>query len=152
MSRRSRKRKKSVQSAPRPLVTRQTDREFANFSSRREVLPERRQFEPIKIKEFDDEFTPIRSEEVPSRVGGSHAKIATRISGSALPGDDIHDSMRESPLPALHDYFQERPELVTSCARRRQRRSVLFALRRTNAGSARGKKHIWTETSKIRCV
>lgn len=147
----SHKRKKRVESVPRSLVTHRLNENLRDLSLGAERTLRLRQFE--HHREFDDEFTPRRAAEVPARIDGTNAHIVERISGRPLSAAGrFHDSMPEERLPPMHYYFQERPETVTVCSRREQRRSVLFALHRTRQGSGSGKKHNWTPLSKVRCV
>lgn len=145
------KRKKQSQEFTRSLVTHRMNENLRDLSLGAERALRLRQFD--HHKEFDDEFSARHAAEVPTRIDGTNAHIVERISGRPLSAASrFHDSMPEERLPPVHDYFQERPEVVSVCARREQRRSVLFALRRTRKGSGSGKKHNWTPLSKVRCV
>lgn len=109
---------------------------------------ERRQFDlpPSKL-EMPDDFARDY-QEIYTRVDGRPADVV-----QGLPRNRNNVRVRESNLQeALHAYFQDSPELVSECERRARRRRVLFALQRTRKGSGSGKKHNWTELSKVRCV
>lgn len=136
----------------RPLVT---ARKTENLRDRQSVTrrswhsDERRQFDPLppsKLELPDDLVQDYR--ETYTLVDGRPAEVVQRMPRNA---NNVH--LRESHLSeAVHDYFQESPKLVSECERRARRRRVLFALSRTRKGSGRGKKHRWTELSKVRCV
>lgn len=120
--------------------------------ARRELHRSRRQFD------FYDDLPPSKME-LPDDLFNRDIEIYTRISGDPAP---VHQGLprnanllrvRESSLlPALHSYFSDPPERVTPCVRRDRRRRVIFALQKRRKGSGRGKKHNWTEESKVRCV
>lgn len=148
MSRSSRKRHNRPERS-----TLQTHRKIENLRdglpiARREWhFDERRQFDipPSKL-EFSHDFNSPYSPEY-SRVDGRPAIVGQ------MPRNANNLHMRQSNLSdQVHDYFQDKPELVSECVRRHRRRSVLFALHRTKKGSGAGKKHRWTELSKVRCV
>lgn len=143
---RSRERSQAVSVAARKT---QNLRDF--HVARREYLHERRQFDKPSIPDLrlpNDLFS--RSETTylhdNGRVANTYRDTQPR---DLLPQNN--NEVRVSQLPPVHTYFSE-PKDVNVCRRRQIRRRVLFALSKTRKGSGRGKKHYWTEKSKIRCV
>lgn len=150
---RSSRRKKSyrqyrrVESFPRSLPTRRLDKNLRDLSLAVQPNLERRQFEP-SIQEFPDEFRATVNEKFVVDRNGSpvNVKLAEQL---PIPNNR---NLQKSSVPGLRYYVSDREKIVPLCSRRRSRRAVLFALRRTGKGSARGKRHVWKEESKIRCV
>lgn len=150
MSRKSRRSLKVTHEQPAP-VRRENLRVRPANARRERQYRERRQFDypdlpPSKL-EWSDDFARDYQERY-SLVDGRPADVVQQMPRNR---NDVH--LPESSLfEALHSYFQEPRQLVSECVRRSRRRSVLFALHRTNKGSGRGKKHRWTEKSKVRCL
>lgn len=125
-------------------------RDGLSISRRERQYRERRQFVdelPPSRMEWSYDFAPDYRETY-SLVDGRPADIV-----QGLPRNTNNRDLRKSDLQtAVHDYFQQSPSLVTECQRRARRRRVIFALQRNKKGSGRGKRHRWTELSKVRCV
>lgn len=145
----SHRRYRSVQSFPRSLVTRRLNENLRGLPLGARPNLERRQFVP-SIQEFPDEFRTQSDEKFLVSSEGVPVQFTRTASPPVVNVNK--NNVRKSQLPALHYYVSERQNDVLLCSRRRVRRSVLFALRRTRKGSAKGKSHLWTEKSKIRCV
>lgn len=146
----SHRQSRKVASFPRSRPIRRLDenlRVISTLAAQPDLV--RRQFEP-SIQEFPDEFRAKSDEKFPVSDQGIPVQL-TRTASPPLVNVN-KNNVRKSQLPALHYYVSERSDNVLLCSRRRVRRSVLFALRRTRKGSAKGKSHLWTEKSKIRCV
>lgn len=151
---RSRKKKsyrqdRRVESFPRSLPARRPDKNLRDLSLADERNLRRRQFEP-SVKEFPSEFRTAR----PEKHVVNYEGVPVFLQRTApAPVENVNNrDVRKSQLPALHTYVSERYDKLPLCDRRRVRRSVLFALHKTGKGSAKGKRHLWTEESKIRCV
>lgn len=153
MSRSSRKHRNARPARVAPQETRRKIEKLRDglpIARRERYFGERRQFAdelPPSRMVLPDDF--IRDyQEAYSRVDGRPAEVVQR-----LPRNRNHGDLRKSHLQeALHSYFEDSPRLVSECVRRQKRRRVLFALQRTHKGSGRGKRHNWTELSKVRCV
>lgn len=150
MSRSSRKHRTVPVSEP-PQESR---RKLQNLRDGLPIARARRQYD--RARQFD---LPPSKLELPNDIARDYPEEYTRIDGrpadvvQGLPRNRNNVRLRESNLSqALHAYFQDSPKLVSECERRSRRRRVLFALSRTRKGSGRGKKHRWTEMSKVRCV
>lgn len=152
MSRSSRRNRRAT---PYPVAPQETRRKLENLRDGLPIARARRQYDlarqfdplPPSRLEMPDDFTR-NYQEAYSRVDGRPADVV-----QGLPRNRNNVRMRESNLQeALHAYFQDSPQLVSECERRSRRRRVLFALQRTRKGAGRGKKHRWTELSKVRCV
>lgn len=149
MSRSSRKRRNRLERS-----TLQTHRKIENLRDGLPIARARRHLD--RARQFD--LPPSRLE-LPDDIIGSYPETYSLVDGrpaevvQELPRNRNNVHLRESTVPsALHSYFQDSPQLVTECERRARRRRTLFALQRTRKGSGRGKKHRWTELSKVRCV
>lgn len=151
MSRSSRKRR----TIPVSMPPQESRRKLQNLRDGLPIARARRQYD--LARQFDP-LPPSRLE-MPDVFGRDYQETYTRVDGrpadvvQQLPRNRNLLHVRESHLQeALHAYFQDSPQLVSECERRSRRRSVLFALQRTRKGSGSGKKHRWTELSKVRCV
>lgn len=152
MSRSSRKHRRVT---PVSVAPQETHRKLENLRDGLPIARARRQYDLAR------QFVPLPPSrlEMPDDFARNYQEIYTRVDGrpadvvQGLPRNRNNVRVRESNLQeALHAYFQDSPELVSECERRTRRRRVLFALQRTRKGSGSGKKHNWTELSKVRCV
>lgn len=152
MRRSSRRRRKVIPVSVAPQETRrklENLRDGLPIARRERHYDERRQFDPLPPSrlEMPDDFTR-NYQKTYTLVDGRPADVVQR-----MPRNSNIGRLRESTMQtAVHDYFQESPQLVSECERRARRRRVIFALQRNRKGSAGGKKHRWTELSKVRCV
>lgn len=153
MSRSSRKRRNSH---PAPLASPETRRKIEKLRDGLPIARRERYFG--ERRQFADELPPSRMV-LPDDFIGNYQEAYSRVDGrpaqivQGLPRNRNNRDLRESHLQeTLHSYFEDSPRLVSECVRRQERRRVLFALQRTHKGSGRGKRHNWTELSKVRCV
>lgn len=132
------------------VATRKTEKLRGLRSARRSYQHERRQFDHL----LDDVRIPydLYARRETTYLHNDGAVADTYV--DSRPRDVLpenHNEVRDAQLPPVHTYFSK-PTEVNVCVRRQQRRRVLFALRKTRKGSGRGKRHNWTEKSRIRCV
>lgn len=138
------------------VAARKTEKLRVLHDARRPYQHGRRQFDPYHIDRnlLDDVRIPydLYARRETTYLHNDGAVADTYV--DSRPRDVLpenHNEVRDAELPPVHTYFSH-PSEVNVCKRRRIRRSVLFAMRKTRKGSGRGKRHNWTEKSRIRCV